>query len=156
MDFVIRKAAETDIEALVRCHKSFMEHHINIDKRFALRTGAEEKWEEQITNSLKDPNTLVLVAESDSYIAGCAYTIIKEGAMDFGPRKIGYLCDVFVEPDYRRQGITRQFLLTTQKWLQERGINTIEASWAVYCVEAQKTWRALGFIPLSISGQMDF
>ena len=156
MDFVIRKAAETDIEALVRCHKDFMEHHINVDKRFTLRTAAEEKWEEQITNSMKDPNTLVLIAESDSYIAGCAYAIIKEGAMDFGPRKIGYLCDVFVEPDYRRQGITRQFLLTTQKWLQERGINTIEASWAVYCVEAQKTWRSLGFIPLSISGQMDF
>lgn len=156
MDFIIRKAAESDIEALVRCHKSFMEHHINVDERFTLRSGADKKWEEQILNSLKDTDTLILVAESDSIIAGCAYTIVKKGAEDFGSEKIGYMCDIYVEPDFRRQGIARQFLETAKKWLKERDINTIELSWAVRCVEAQNTWRALGFIPLSISGQMEF
>lgn len=156
MDFVIRKAAEADIEALVRCHRRFMEHHMNVDKRFTLREGAELKWEAQIKNFLNDPDTLTLVAESDTFIAGCAYTIIKRGAADFGSVMIGYLCDVYVELDYRRQGIARQFLLASQKWLLERGINTIEASWSVHCVEAQNTWRALGFVPLSISGRIEF
>lgn len=156
MDFAIRNATEADLEALVQCHKSFMDHHINVDKRFTLRPGVEENWKEQIMVSLNNPGTLILVAEVDSKIAGCAYIMIKEGAMDFGSEKIGYLCDVFVEPDCRRQGITREFLATSCKWLQERGINTVEVNWSVHCVEAQNTWRALGFIPLSISGRMDF
>ena len=156
MDFTVRKALVSDIDVLVQCHKRFMEHHINIDKRFLLRQGVEKNWKKQILDSLNDPFTLILVAEVDSIIAGCSYTIIKNGAKDFGPEKIGYLCDVFVEPDYRRQGIAHQFLSAAQKWLQENEINTIEASWSVHCVEAQNCWRSLGFIPLSTSGRLEF
>lgn len=156
MDYIVREAADDDIEALIRCHKNFMEHHINIDKRFTLRDGVEENWKEQILNSIQDPETLVLVAESEKIIAGCSYTIIKKGAADFGPEKIGYFCDAYVEPDFRRQGIARQFILTSEKWLQGKGINTIELCWSVHCVEAQNTWRALGFAPLSITGRIEF
>jgi GNAT superfamily N-acetyltransferase len=105
---------------------------------------------------LSDPETLVLVAEGNSKIIGCAYTIIKPGALDFGPEKIGYLCDVFVETDFRRLGITRRFLSSTQNWLRAREIFTIEASWSVHSEEAKNTWPALGFVPISISGQMKF
>ena len=44
MEILIREAVKTDIEMLVQCHGKFMEHHINVDKHFALRPGAEKKW----------------------------------------------------------------------------------------------------------------
>lgn len=156
MDTVVREAVISDVEALIECHNRFMNHHITGDKRFTLRAGAKAKWGGQISDALKDPDTLVLVAENKAIVVGCAYTIIKSGALDFGPEKIGYLCDVYVDPDYRRQGIAKRFLTTTQNWLQERGITTIEASWSVHSTEAQKTWPSLGFKPLSISGQLEF
>jgi GNAT superfamily N-acetyltransferase len=152
----IRKANISDVESLFRCHDYFMEHHIKRDKRFTLKTGAKEKWIDQITESVKDPCTLVLAAENQSVIVGCAYVIIRKGAIDFGPEKIGYLCDVYVGPDFRRQGIARRFLLFAQEWLRENGINTIEASWSPNSTEAAHTWSALGFIPLSVSGQLKF
>ena len=43
MEILIREAVKTDIEMLVQCHGKFMEHHINVDKHFALRPGAEKK-----------------------------------------------------------------------------------------------------------------
>ena len=133
-----------------------MEHHINVDKRFTLRFGAEEQWHKQVSEAVESKDTLVLVAETKETIVGCAYIIIKSGAMDFGPEKIGYLCDVFVEPDYRRQGIARRFLTNAKSWLQEKGIHTIEASWSVHSEEAKNTWPLLGFQPISTIGQLDF
>jgi GNAT superfamily N-acetyltransferase len=156
MNIVVREAVQGDLEALVLCHSRFMEHHISVDKRFALRSNAGDKWGEQIANALGNPVTLVLVAEGDSKIIGCAYTLIKPGALDFGPEKIGYICDVFVETDFRRLGIARRFLSSTQNWLRLRNIFTIEASWSIYSEEAKNTWPTLGFVPISISGQMQF
>ena len=156
MEILFREASNNDIEALVRCHSRFMEHHINVDKRFKLRSDAEEKWPEQIAEAVGNKDTLVLIAEVDKTIVGCAYIIIKSGALDFGPEKIGYLCDVFVERGYRRNGIAKRFLSLSLKWLREKGIHTIEASWSVYSAEAKSTWPLLGFEPISMSGQMKF
>ena len=105
MQILIREACNNDIKTLVQCHSQFMEHHINVDKRFTLRFGAEEQWHKQVSEAVESKDTLVLVAETKKTIVGCAYIIIKSGAMDFGPEKIGYLCDVFVEPDYRRANL---------------------------------------------------
>jgi ribosomal protein S18 acetylase RimI-like enzyme len=156
MNIVVREAVGGDLEALVKCHSRFMERNISVDKRFALRSKVEDKWGEQIASALGNPAALVLVAEGNGNIVGCAYTIIKPGALDFGPEKIGYLCDVFVETDYRRLGIARRFLSLSLNWLRLREIFTIEASWSVYSEETRTTWPALGFIPISISGQMQF
>jgi len=156
MDIVVREAVEGDLEVLVLCHSRFMEHHIKADKRFALRSDAEEKWGEQIASELSNPDTLVLVAEDNSKIIGCAYILIKSGALDFGPEKIGYLCDVFVETNYRRLGIARRFLSSALNWLRMREIYTIETSWSVNSEEAKSTWPELGFIPISVSGQLQF
>ncbi len=92
----VREAVKSDIEALIRCHKEFMEHHIKRDKRFALKEGAAERWTDQIIEAVNNPDTFVLAAEDEGTIVGCAYTIIKSGAVDFGPEKIEYLCDVYV------------------------------------------------------------
>jgi GNAT superfamily N-acetyltransferase len=156
MNVVIREALDSDIEALIRCHKRFMEHHIAGDQRFTLRPGAEEKWNKQIADTIGNWDTLVLVAEVNAIMVGCAYTLIKSGGMDFGPEKIGYLCDVFVEPGYRRLGIARRFLSSAVIWLREKGIHTIEASWSVHSAEARNAWPSLGFVPISVSGQMEF
>ena len=156
MDIVIREAKEDDLQELIICHKHFMDHHIANDVRFTLRVGASDKWAEQITSAIKDSNTLVLVAKDKTKIIGCTYIIIKSGALDFGPEKIGFICDVYVDKSYRRLGIAKRFLSKAQDWLKLREIYTIEASWSVHSEEAKNTWPALGFVPISISGQMQF
>ena len=65
MTIAIREAAIRDIEALVRCHARFMDHHIAGDRRFSLKAGAEDKWSEQISEAVKNPEILVLVANDD-------------------------------------------------------------------------------------------
>jgi GNAT superfamily N-acetyltransferase len=156
MEISIREAVADDLDALIRLHGLFMEHHVACDDRFTLRSGVTEKWRERISAAVDDPETLVLVAVEGTDFVGCAYTLIRPGAMDFGPDRIGYLCDVFVEPRYRRNGIARRFLSASQSWLREREIHTIEASWAVGSDEAQCTWPSLGLTPISIRGKMEF
>lgn len=156
MDIAIREAVPGDIDALKTFHDLFMEHHARCDDRFALRSGEPDRWRERICAAVEDAETLVLVAEESGQYVGCAYTLIKPGGPDFGPEKIGYLCDVFVVPEYRRHGLARRFLSLSQDWLRRRGIHTIEASWAVGCLEARGTWPGLGFVPMSVSGRLEF
>lgn len=156
MEYEIKEAVSGDLEALILCHSRFMQHHISIDRRFALKSGAEDKWGKQISEAIGHPDTLVLVAKKGSAVVGCAYTIIKSGSADFGPDKIGYLCDVYVEPEHRRKGVARRFLSAAKTWLQGKGIHIIEASWSVKSTEAVNTWPSLGFKPLSVSGQLGF
>ena len=153
MEVTIQPAIASDLENLVIFHDLFMKHHIACDERFTLRSGAEENWESIITTALDDPETLVLIAVAGKRPVGCAFTLIKPGAMDFGDERIGYLCDVYVEPEFRRHGIARRFLESSEDWLRTIGIRTLEASWAVSCREAAGTWLELGFEPLSVTGR---
>jgi len=156
MEISIREAVANDLDTLIRFHALFMEYHVTCDDRFSLRSGVTEKWRERISAAVDDPETLVLVAAEGTDLVGCAYTLIRPGAMDFGPDRTGYLCDVFVEPGYRRNGIAHRFLSSSQSWLRKREIHAIEASWAVGADEAQCTWPSLGFAPISVSGNMEF
>ena len=155
MEVTIQPAIKSVLENLVIFHDLFMKHHITCDERFTLRIGARDNWKSIITTALNDPDTLILVAVAGKRPVGCAFTLIKPGAMDFGDERIGYLCDVYVEPEFRRHGIARRFLESSEDWLQTKGIRTLEACWAVSCREAAGTWPGLGFEPLSVTGRKD-
>ncbi len=156
MDIGIREAAAGDLGDLVRLHGLFMDHHRDCDERFVLRPGVEQGWAGRISGAVEDPDSLVLVATAEGGVVGCAYTLIKSGDADFGPERIGFLCDVYVEPPLRRRGVARRFLAESRNWLYERGIRTIEAGWAVRADEAGSTWPGLGFVPLSSTGRLEF
>ena len=155
-EITIREAVAGDVDALVRLHALFMDHHADRDPRFKVRPGASGAWRERLAAAVDDPETLVPVAVVGSDCVGCAFTLIRPGAMDFGPERIGYLCDVFVEPEFRRRGLARRFLDLSVDWLRERDIHTVEASWAIGSREARSTWPRLGFVPMSTSGRLEF
>jgi len=151
----IREAVTEDLQALVLMHGLFMEHHVACDERFAVRPGVRETWPGRISAAMDNPEALVLVAAAGSRIVGCAYTFLRPGALDYGPEKVGFLCSVFVDPGSRRQGIARGFLSSSEEWLREKGIRTLEVSWAVRSEEARSTWTSLGIEPVAVSGRME-
>ena len=156
MEILIRSAVMGDLDDLLRRRAEFMSHHIARDARFTLRPGAEDAWPEQIRRAIDDPDSLVSAAIAGPDLVGCAYTLIRPGAMDYGSERIGYLCDVFVDPDHRRSGLARRFLEVSVDWLRERGIGTIETTWAICSQEACSTWPGLGFVPISTCGRIEF
>jgi hypothetical protein len=50
MNINFREAVKSDHEALVQCHRLFMEHHIKVDKRFTLRQAQKKN------GAIKSPN----------------------------------------------------------------------------------------------------
>ncbi len=155
MGIVIRTARPSDLGSLVRLHGLFMEHHARCDARFSPHPDFLEAWKDKITKALEDPDVLVLVAVTGERIVGCAFLLIRPGADDYGEARVGYLCDVYVERDARRNGVTRGFLQEALAWLRSRNIRTLQLSWGVNCPEAAATWPALGFEPLSVTAVLD-
>ena len=152
---VLRLALPEDLDTLLRLHERFVDHHRICDDRFTPHAAAPDGWRERIADALEDPDVLAMLVEVAGEPVGCAYVVIRPGTPDVDPEPVGYLCDVYVAPEQRRRGLARTMLVEARAWLRERGVATLETSWAVNAPEAGATWPALGFVPLSTTGRME-
>ena len=56
--------------------------------------------------------------------------------------------DVWVEEDYRRKGVCSLIVNKLMEFFKERGINTFTLNYVMNNLEAESTWKALGFEPI--------
>lgn len=156
MSFTVRHAVDSILDALVRFHDRFMEHHVAADEHLTVRDGARDQWPGRIAKAVADHRTLVLVADAGDRVVGCDFVLVRDGATVVAPTEVDSLCDVFVEAGSRRRGVAREFLPAAERWLEARGIHRIEARRAFSSPEARSTCLSLDFVPISTSGPKDF
>ncbi len=64
---------------------------------------------------------LILLAESDGEAVGVA-TVSTDFGIEYGwSAEIG---DLYVHPDHRGRGISRQLILAAEAWMRKRGVST--------------------------------
>jgi GNAT superfamily N-acetyltransferase len=56
----------------------------------------------------------------------------------------GFIADVYVDPEFRRQGIARRLVETINKWFTEQGVRHVEWQVAVANADGTHFWEALG------------
>ena len=95
--------------------------------------------------SLLSEDRLLLVAEIDGKIVGYAAAEIQARSPIFRIAKNGYINDVFVEEEFRKLGIAREFLTELKKWFESKGIKHVELSVLADNEVGKKTWAKFGF-----------
>lgn len=119
-------AAEPDALAIARMSRDLIE------------TGLGWSWTaSRVLRSIRDPETLVLVAREDRRSVGFAI-------MDFGD-EAAHLALLAVDPSHRRRGVGRHLF----DWLKESaltaGIAVVKLELRAGNIEAQHFYRCLGF-----------
>ena len=119
-------ATETDALGIARMSRDLIE------------TGLGWSWTaSRVLRSIRDPETLVLVARDGKNAVGFAI-------MDFG-EEAAHLALLAVEPSHRRRGVGRDLF----DWLKESaltaGIAVVKLELRANNVEAQHFYRCLGF-----------
>jgi len=146
MDIIIKKASIDDLEIVRDFTKklisnSFDKYDPTININFADTDGGKNYLEKSINND----DRIVLLAESDGKIVGYILAMIEKVG-DF--RIIDNQCEIdflWVEEEYRVQGIATKLLKSVDEWCIEKGIKRVIVSVDPKNAKAIELYKELAF-----------
>jgi ribosomal protein S18 acetylase RimI-like enzyme len=141
----IRKAKHTDVPKLKELWIEFMDHHGKLDPDYVRSDDAEANWVNYINSKFESEIAVVFVANNNAGLAGYIGVLIREYPPIFTVKKYGFVEEIAVTADQRRQGIASRLWSAAEEWLLSRGISTIRVNIDVANPESQGFFRSLGF-----------
>jgi len=145
-DVTIRPAAPADEAALGRYGGALMRlHHAWDAQRFLTTADPERGYGRFLVSQLRDPDTVVLVAERDGDVIGYAYATLEPTSWKELRAACGFLQDVFVDERARRGGAGEALVRAAVAWLEARGVPRVVLWSAARNESAQRLFDRLGF-----------
>lgn len=141
----IRKAKPKDIEQVTEYGVSLLKQHYDFDSYFAPAKNVHEVYQKFFKSCIHAKNRNLLIAEENGKIVGYAVGELGSRPPVFKIRKFGFISDVFVEKKFRKQGISKQFLLELKKWFKSKNLKHIELTVHVKNEVGKKAWGKYGF-----------
>ena len=152
MAILIRKAKVSDIKFLVSLAKELMDHNMQLARNDKTRLellqpvdNVSSLWRRWALKSIKSPNGLVLVAESNGEIIGYSLNLIKENVKVHKIRKIGHVSDLYVSQGYRNKGIATKFMKEALKWFKKKELKYLSIGVHAKNMKAHKIYKRWGF-----------
>jgi len=151
MDYTIRPAVLSDLDALLRLYEGYHRELCAYGRYCALdREALPSVLETRIQSRL----IYAAVAErEDAALCGFAFCSISRIGREYlcdGAGTIGYLNDLYVAPDARRRGLAARLYESCEAWLLEHGVSALQLQALRANEDAQGFWRSRGFTPLAV------
>ena len=143
--YKIRKAREDELLKVAGMWKEFMRYNGEFNRSFETNRKASEIFSREMLEKLKEPESHLAVAESDGELIGFCYSYISQKPKYFKLEKFGFIGDLFVIPEYRRNGIGRALVNDAVDFFGKRKIKQIELLVAKKNENTIKFWESLGF-----------
>ena len=141
----IRKAKLKDIKQTADYGVSLLKYHYDFDPYFAPAKNVNDVYLKFFKRCIYSKNRHLLVAEENGKIIGYAIGELGSRPPVFKIRKIGFISDIFVEKEFRKLGIAKQFLLELNKWFKSKKLKHIEMTVHAKNEIAKKAWAKYGF-----------
>src|ERR1700734_2679005 len=128
----MREARPSDRIAISNLWGELMRYHRNLDARFTLAADGEKNYMRHIHEMIRSRDARVLVAErsvarpESSELIGYVVGEVQERAPMSLPGLHGFISDLYVFADYRRQGIGRALFEEMRGWFVSRKVTAIE------------------------------
>jgi ribosomal protein S18 acetylase RimI-like enzyme len=138
-------AAESHIPEIVDIWKELMDFHKDIDPFFARSENGHVHFGDHVHELITKDDAQVLVAVYKGSVIGYSIAIIHVYPPIFEKKIAGFISDVAVESQYRRQGIGEKLLLKMLDWFSSKSITRIELRVALKNEIGYKFWKKHGF-----------
>lgn len=141
----IREAREEELLKVGRLWGKFMAYNGEFNSSFRVRKKAPEIFSKEMIEKIQDSNCRLTVAEIDGELVGFCYSYVSRKPKHFKLEKFGFVGDLYVEPEYRRQGVGRMLVNDTLGFFSRRKVRQIELLVAIKNTGTIKFWESLGF-----------
>lgn len=156
----ITEAEEADIPQVIELLFR-LDAHVSGAPREVLRmtTEGETELEKRFRSFINNPYKLLLVARhARAGIIGMGdIALWKHAEVWETPERTGQwyavIDDVWVEPDFRRQGLTRRMVLELVAFAHRHSVESVQLEYSASNQEAAETWARLGFRPVGIRAE---
>jgi GNAT superfamily N-acetyltransferase len=150
-ELVIRGKTRDDLDALAEL-ELVMPAHMRLSPVFSqLPLQTFEEVRAELVEDFDDPRYTYFVAEHDGNVVGAAIgCAIEVSSSHQGPNRVagaGFLGAAAVFPDARGLGAGKALGEATLAWSRDAGYASIQTDWRSTNLEADRTWRSLGFRP---------
>jgi len=142
----IRQATNDDIPALLR----FEQGVISAERPFDPTLKREETHYYDLHEMITASHIELLVAEIDDKLIGSGYARIEASKPYLQHGRHAYLGFMYVEPDYRGQGVNQAIVDALEKWSIEKGITEMRLEVYDENTSAVKAYEKVGFKKLLI------
>jgi ribosomal protein S18 acetylase RimI-like enzyme len=145
---IIRVALPEDVVAISKLWLKFMQYNAAFDSSFEVKPKVTARFAREIQDRLIDPNYRISVAELDNELVGYCFSYVSKKPYFFKLGKFGFIGDLYVLDDYRRQGIGRLLVDDAHAFFTRRDVEQVELLVATQNVETIKFWERLGYTRL--------
>jgi ribosomal protein S18 acetylase RimI-like enzyme len=143
--FRIETAHESHIPEIVGIWKDFFDYHAELDPFYQRAENGHIKFEGFLWEAILSPDSQVLVALYGREVVGYAIAGIDKYRPFFKMKEHGFISDLAVKPEYRRNGIGELLFIDIKKWFSSHCIKRIELRVVVGNDSARTFWERHGF-----------
>jgi ribosomal protein S18 acetylase RimI-like enzyme len=143
----VRAAKPTDVPAVLPMVRKLCELHRSWDRaKYDFVDGVEEMYRGWLTARASDPRAVFLVADREGagpvgFLIG---TVEKEIPI-YRLKEFGFIHDLWVEEDYRNEGLARQLVMLAVERFNEIGVEQVRLDTAGPNDVARKLFERCGF-----------
>ena len=141
----IRRAKSRDMAFIVELWKKLSEEHAKLDERYELRPEAEIVWARWAGQRLRDEASVLLVAEKGADYVGYLVGHADEAQPIFRQRSFATITDLFVVPEFRRQGVASKLLEEALAFFKSRDLEHVRLTVLVKDETARAFYEKHGF-----------
>ncbi len=140
----VRPAGSRDSEALLGLWLDLVLHHRRLDPDYPSLPGIREALLGEVERGLRAPGCQIWLAEDDGAPVGFLFAELDgpEGGASSGGS--GWIHELYVEPDWRRQGLARALVDEASAFFDERGRSRFSVRVESANQEGLSFWRELG------------
>ncbi|MBI4416930.1 MAG: GNAT family N-acetyltransferase [Euryarchaeota archaeon] len=145
MDVRIREAARQDLDLVWAATTETVWNDLPPEERTRLdRKAFEAHFRAQAKRVIDSRRNAIYVAESEEgRVAG--YAIVGGASSMLSPMPFGFLYDIWVAPQFRRQGVARRLLQEAERWCRGRGFRTLRLEVGARNAAARALYASAGF-----------
>lgn len=150
-ELLIRRATRDDIPVLAELELVLPRHMVGAPVFSRMPIQPVEEIREEIEGDFDDPKYMWLVAEHEGKVIGDAIGLSLEHSPGnsslIRPASAGFLGYAAVLPDARGLGAGRALGEAIMTWSRDAGYGAVATDWRSTNIEADRSWRGLGFRP---------
>jgi ribosomal protein S18 acetylase RimI-like enzyme len=115
--------------------------------KYGFLPGPEVRYQRWMSTRASDPRSVFLVAEREGRLVGFIVATVEQEIPIYRLKEFGFIHDLWVEEEYRNEGVARQMTMLLIERFREIGVTQIRCDTAAKNDAARKLFASCGFRP---------